>query len=242
MDRFYLPAAQWTGETLQLTGEEGHHAVRVMRKSVGDAVELFDGEGRAAGGRVTAVGKAALSIRLEREYQRKQPPTPITLAVAMTKGKTMDLIVQKAVELGVSSIQPLATTHTVVRLSQKDRCDKSTKWQRVALEACKQCGQDHLPRVEPVIDIGEYIGQDHRGSRLIASLASGTRGLREHLRGLAPGEPIHLLVGPEGDFTQEETEAALVAGYQPVTLGDIVLRVETACLYLISAVRYEWSQ
>lgn len=239
MDRFYLSPESWSEETLQITGEEGHHAVRVMRKSVGDRIAVFDGAGLWAEGVIVEVGKGNLTVKVEGSGHQEPAVAPISLAVAMTKGKTMDLIVQKAVELGVSRIQPLATTNTVVKLSGKDRVEKSAKWQRVALEACKQCGQNHLPEVAPVVGLQDYLAQGSLGHRLIASLAPGTKGLRSLLTSIPSQEPIHLLVGPEGDFTSSETSAALGAGFQPVTLGDIVLRVETACLYLISAARYQ---
>lgn len=242
MDRFYLSPEAWGGDLLELTGEEGHHAVRVMRKAVGERVSVFDGRGRWCEGIVREVAKASLTVQIEREESQKESSAPISLAVAMTKGKTMDLIIQKAVELGVARIQPLATTHTVVKLSEKERTEKSAKWQRVALEACKQCGQNHLPQVDPVVDLDSYLAEPRDGHCLIASLASGTLGLRERLTRVGAREPVSLLVGPEGDFTPGETAAALAAGFQPVTLGSIVLRVETACLYLISAVRYQLDQ
>jgi 16S rRNA (uracil1498-N3)-methyltransferase len=239
MDRFYLKPEEWTGETLRLSGEEGHHAARVMRKEAGDAVEIFDGAGRWAHCRVEAVSKAELTLAIEKEGRDGTPNPAITLAVAMPKGKTMDLIVQKAVELGVHRIQPLATTNTVVKLTGKDCAEKAAKWQRVALEACKQCGQNVLPRVSEVRDLGDYLADSREGYGIVGSLAPGARGFREHLAALPTDKPIHLLVGPEGDFTEPEMEAALAADFQPVTLGNIVLRVETACLFLISAVRYQ---
>ena len=162
------------------------------------------------------------------------------LAQAIPKGKTMDLIVQKAVELGAACIQPLVTRHTVVHPSE----GKGGKWQRVALEACKQCGQDHLPVVPAAMNFDPWLARaDRAGLCLFGSLAPGARPLREVLRE-TPQAParITVLVGPEGDFAPEETAAALAAGFTPVTLGPIVLRVETAALFCLSAVRYEFGE
>ena len=242
MDRFYLPSSDWSAEHLQLTGEEGHHAVRVMRKKAGDQIELFDGAGRWARGPVITTERGGLVMERAEEGVSPDVSTRIVLAVAMTKGKTMDLIVQKAVELGVSHIQPLATRNTVVKLSGLDREEKSAKWQRGALEACKQCGQNHLPEVAPVCDLSDYLSREREGSSYLASLAPGAKGLRERLSATAASSVVNLLVGPEGDFAPDEIEAGLTAGFEPVTLGDIVLRVETACLYLISAVRYQFGE
>lgn len=239
MDRFFLSASDWSAEHLQLTGEEGHHAVRVMRKKEGDRIEVFDGKGRWARGKVTATERGGLTLTREEEGLSPEPASLIELAVAMPKGKTMDLIVQKAVELGVNRIQPLATRNTMVKLTGEDRVEKSLKWQRGALEASKQCGQNHLPQVAPVCDLTEYLSRERAGLSLIASLAPGAVGLRQCLSAQSAVAQVHLLIGPEGDFASEEITASLAAGFQPVTLGEIVMRVETACLYLISAVRYQ---
>ena len=241
MDRFFLSPADWSPEKLSLGGEEGHHAVRVMRKKVGDGIEVFDGEGRWARGEVSAVERAGLTVVVEEEG-RSEPLSPdVFLAVSIPKGKTMDLIVQKAVELGVAGIQPLVTTNSVVKIGEKDAVEKSQKWQRVALEACKQCGQNFLPEVQPVKTLAKYLTEERSGASIIASLAPGAVPVRERMEAL-PDDcgRISFLVGPEGDFSPEEVVAALAADFAPVSLGEIVLRVETACLFLASAARYRF--
>lgn len=243
MDRFFLSPADWTPETLQLMGEEGHHAVRVMRKKLGDRIEVFDGQGRWARGEVCAVERAGLSMTRE-EDGVSQPMTPqVFLAVAIPKGKTMDLIVQKAVELGVNRVQPLVTRNSVVKINEKDAVEKSQKWQRVALEASKQCGQNFLPVVAPVCSLDGFLGSEIEGARVIASLAPGARPARELLESLSPSVArVTFLVGPEGDFSPDEVEKSLGCDFAPVTLGEIVLRVETACLFLASAARYRFQE
>ncbi|MDP0490283.1 MAG: 16S rRNA (uracil(1498)-N(3))-methyltransferase [Verrucomicrobiota bacterium JB023] len=233
MDRFFLAAAQWTPEVLHLGGEEGHHAVRVMRKKVGDLVEVFDGAGRWARGEVQGAGKSSLEVRIDEEGTQAPSSPALELAVAIPKGKTMDWIVQKAVELGVSRIQPLVTTHTVV----KPGSGKDDKWQRIALEACKQCGQNHLPLVAQPLNYEQWLSQPMGGIKVIASLAGETKTLREVLSAQEGDGKYIFLVGPEGDFTADEVSRALAQGFHPVTLGGIVLRVETACLYLLAAAR-----
>ncbi len=235
MDRFFLPPDQWTTTSLSLTGEEAHHAVRVMRKKVGDEVEVFDGQGRWARGEVAEARKSSLVIVVKEEGQSEPLSPQLTLAVAVPKGKTMDLIVQKAVELGVNRLQPLQTTNSVVKVDPKEAKEKSRKWQRVALEACKQCGQNFLPQVAPIATLRDYVTAEKAEHRLIASLAPGARNTRMTFKDL-PKEmtDLALLVGPEGDFTNEEVEEALNRQFLPVTLGKIVLRVETACFFLVS--------
>ena len=242
MDRFYIPPDAWNDEDLVLRGEEAHHCARVMRKVVGDELEVFNGEGHWSRGEVVSLSKEEVHIKA-RESGLSAPLVPaITLGQALPKGKTMELIVQKAVELGVSEIVPLLTSHTVVRLDTAEGARKREKWQRIALEACKQCGQNHLPQVALPQQIGTWL--DERASAdlsVVASLAGDARLLREVLREV-PARPATatVLVGPEGDFSSDEEKAAREAGFAPAALGDIVLRVETATLHVLGCLRYEF--
>ena len=127
MDRFFLSPERLGLRRLALKGEEGHHAVRVMRKKVGDRIEVFDGEGKWARGEVREVQRAGLTLQVDEEGESERVLPQIELAVAIPKGKTMDLIVQKAVELGVNRIQPLTTTNTVVKVAADEAVEKSTQ-------------------------------------------------------------------------------------------------------------------
>jgi len=243
MARFHLPRACW-GPEAALTGDEARHLAQVLRLREGQRVTVFDGEGAYASAEIARVAKQRVDLRLGEICQSAALRPVVTLAQAVPKGKTMDWIVQKSVELGVAAIHPLITHHTVVQVGEDDASKKQEKWQRVALEACKQCGQNFLPVVAEPRDFASWIAgaEEMAGVKLIASLAPGARPFREVLRGL-PGVPdaVTLLIGPEGDFTTEETSAALAAGFVPVTLGEIVLRVETASLFGMSALRYEYA-
>jgi 16S rRNA (uracil1498-N3)-methyltransferase len=152
----------------------------------------------------------------------------------------MDLIVQKAVELGVFAIQPLVTRNTVVQPGD----GKSLKWRRNALEACKQCGQDRLPNIADPLNFDAWLATQSEvaGLKLIASLADGALPLRETLRRHPGTQAATLLVGPEGDFSPQESAAAVAVGFIPVSLGEIVLRVETATIFCLSALRYEFAE
>jgi 16S rRNA (uracil1498-N3)-methyltransferase len=237
MSRFLLPPETWQAGTL--SGDEARHLSQVLRIKPGATVTVFDGHGRRAEAEVLTTSRDHVSLKLG-DPESPPPPMPaITLAQAIPKGKNMDLIVQKAVELGVSNIQPLVTRHTIVHPGE----GKSEKWRRNALEACKQCGQDTLPHIADPLPFERWIaGQTETpGLKLIASLAPGARPLRDVLHAHPGTTAATLLVGPEGDFSPEETSAALGAGVQPVSLGTIVLRVETATLFCLSALRYEFS-
>jgi 16S rRNA (uracil1498-N3)-methyltransferase len=237
MHRFHLPPGCWASG--ELTGDEARHLSQVLRIRAGETIIVFDGHGRRAAAEVVDVSRDHAVLRIG-EAAWLHPPAPaITLAQAVPKGKNMDLIVRKAVELGVSAIQPLVTRNTVVQPGD----GKPDKWRRAALEACKQCGQDTLPRIGGAMDFAEWLAAaaGEPGLKLIASLAPGAGPLREVLRAHPGTAAVTLLIGPEGDFTAEEIRQALDAGFLPVSLGAIVLRVETAALFCLSALRYEFS-
>ena len=238
MPRFLLPAAAWL-DAPALTGDEARHLSQVLRIKPGESITVFDGCGRRAAAEVLTVARDHVALRLGAPQVTPATRPAITLAQAIPKGKNMDLIVQKAVELGVAAIQPLVTRHTVVHPGE----GKSDKWRRNALEACKQCGQDTLPAIADPLPFDRWLATltDCSGLRLIASLAPGARPLREVLQARPGTAAATLLVGPEGDFSPEETTAALAVGFLPVSLGPIVLRVETATLFCLSALRYEFA-
>lgn len=237
MARFHLPANEWQ-ENPALTGDEARHVSQVLRMKAGDAVVVFDGKGRRASAEILSVSRDRVPLKLGEVLPSRAPLPAITLAQAIPKGKNMDLIVQKSVELGVAAIQPLVTRYTVVQPGD----GKSEKWRRNALEACKQCGQDTLPEIGDPVAFKQWIssGSEISGLKLIASLTPGARPFREVLEGHPGTTEATLLVGPEGDFSAEETAAALEAGFLPISLGSIVLRVETATLFCLSALRYEF--
>ncbi|MCP5535153.1 MAG: 16S rRNA (uracil(1498)-N(3))-methyltransferase [Akkermansiaceae bacterium] len=240
MNRYYLPAGAWKDNTLTLTGDEARHCARVMRARVGDEIEVFDGQGKSAVCKILSASRDQVTCRLLSQQQNPQTDHPVILCQAIPKGGNMELIVQKAVELGVSAIQPLITTHTVARPESVDK--KRLKWQRIALEACKQCGQNHLPEIrEPVLFAPWVQNPEPFGTALIAALDAQSVHLKSHFAVSPPRGSIALLIGPEGDFSTGEYQAAYSAGFQPISFGNIVLRVETATLYGLSILQHELS-
>ena len=237
MARFYLPPGFWQ-EDPALTGDEARHASQVLRLKSGDVVTVFDGIGRRASAEIRRISRDQVPLELGEILQSRPPRPAITLAQAIPKGKNMDLIVQKSVELGIAAIQPLVTRFTVVQPGD----GKSEKWRRTALEACKQCGQDTLPEIAEPLAFDRWIEKQANapGLKIIASLAPGAISLREILKTCPLTTRAMLLVGPEGDFSPTETSAALEAGFIPISLGTIILRVETATFFGLSALRYEF--
>lgn len=236
MHRFYLPPSSWT-ESPYLEGDEAKHLAQVLRIQPDQWITVFDGNGNHAEAKVLSVSKQRVDLMLDLAESKTTPLPEITLAQAIPKGKNMDWIVQKAVELGVSRIQPLVTRHTIV--SPGD--EKAEKWRRTALEACKQCAQFTIPAIEDPLSFDQWITkEDPSELKLIASLAENPENFRENLQKYPDLSSVTLLIGPEGDFSPEETDAAIDAGFIPVTLGDLVLRVETATIFCLSAIRFQY--
>ncbi len=242
MHRCYLPGMNPASARFMVEGEEARHALKVMRLRVGELCELFDGRGNALRARIVATsGSSSMQLEAAETLPPMPPVADIVLALAIPKGTNMDLIVQKAVELGVSRIVPLISERTIVRLDAAQAEAKAAKWQRTVLEACKQCGVNSLPVVETPQPYARFLTRsDLPALRLQCAIVPEARPLRELLEaGRAAGATgATLLIGPEGDFSPAEYEAGRAAGFAPVSLGPIILRVETAVFMAVAAARY----
>jgi 16S rRNA (uracil1498-N3)-methyltransferase len=245
MHRFYLAPENWNPDALVLIGTEAHHCRNVLRLEPGDKVVVFDGRGRELTAEITSTDSS--EIRLRKLHEAETPPLrcQITLGQAIPKGKNMDLIVQKAVEIGAAEIAPIISDRTVVRLDEESAASKHSKWQMVAIEAAKQCGQNWLPRVHVPQTMSQFFQHSRRFDlQLVGSLQSDAVHLKKILaeylaeHGDRPTSVL-MLVGPEGDFTPAELSLARSHGCRPITLGPIVLRVETASIYCLSVLSYE---
>ena len=230
---------------LTLSADESHHLVIVNRASKGDTVVAFDGRGTEWICELTADKKNAAVLKVRFKQKARPLPYEITLGQALPKGPGMDAIVRKATEIGVARIAPLESERTQVHLDA-DRSDRKTeKWQTAALEAAKQCGNAFLPEILPVQKASAFM-EASRGYdlKLIASLQPGAKSLKTVLanfrtvQGRAP-KKVLWLIGPEGDFTPAEMSQSQSCGFEPITLGPLVLRCETAAVFALSVLSYE---
>jgi 16S rRNA (uracil1498-N3)-methyltransferase len=245
MHRFYISPENWNPDVLSLSGAEAHHARDVLRMKRGDRAVLFNGRGREITAEI--VDLSGDEIHFRRLQETETPPfrCRITLGQAVPKGKNMDLIVQKAVEIGAAEIAPLISERTIVDLDKKEAEQKKAKWQQIAIEAAKQCGQNWLPQVHPPRKLKDFFSD--AGSfdlRLIGSLQPDAIHLKKILADYTDQHRdrprnVLMLVGPEGDFTPAELGLAKTNGCLPITLGPIILRVETAAIYCLSVLSYE---
>jgi 16S rRNA (uracil1498-N3)-methyltransferase len=247
MHRFYLPPAECKTAPLTLAGREAHHALHVLRMRKGDQVTILDGAGREFLCAVENFDRDKIQLAAVQTKTIPAPPCPITLLQAVPKGKIIESIIQKATELGVARIVPLLTERVVMDLDDKHAARKTEKWQQVAIEAIKQCGAAWLPRVEVPMTPKEFLARAEKFELpFIASLQPGAQHPRQYLErfqaqhGRKP-QSACVWIGPEGDFTAAEVDAIIAAGALPITLGKLVLRVETAAMYCLSVLNYEVS-
>jgi 16S rRNA (uracil1498-N3)-methyltransferase len=241
MPRFYCPAELQTGLILELPAGPARH-VQVLRLQPGDAITLFnhgpDGVGwdQHQGGEfdatVTQMGRSNVQVQIGKHHAIERENTnAVHLAIGMPANERMDWLVEKAVELGVASIQPLMTQRTVLRLSGDRAVKKQSHWQSIAIAACEQCGGNRVPVVHPVVNFDTWlaISKNQGLRRAVLSLREGSVALTPWA---APNrqEALVFLCGPEGGLSPAEEEAAIAQGFAPVSLGKRVLRSETAAL------------
>jgi 16S rRNA (uracil1498-N3)-methyltransferase len=247
MHRFYLPPENCRKPSLRLDGREAHHALHVLRLKRGERVTVLDGAGGEFLCDVENTAKDSLTIAVKEKKFLPAPPCPISLFVAVPKGKIIESVIQKSVELGAHRVVPLLTERVVTQLDDEGAEHKRGKWQQVAVEAIKQCGAAWLPQIEAPISLKDFLERGEKPEfTLVGSLQTERRHPREWLgefqkqNGRLP-QSTGVWIGPEGDFTRAELLAIEAAGAKPITLGGLTLRVETAAVYCLSFLNYELS-
>jgi 16S rRNA (uracil1498-N3)-methyltransferase len=212
------------------------HVVRVLRMVSGDAVTLFNGDGNDYAATLVSVDRRAAAVQVHAsEGVDNESPLPLTLAQGMARGDKMDLVVQKATELGIARIVPLLTERSGVRLDDARGDKRLQHWQMVAAGACEQCGRARLPMIEPPRELGAWLGKlDNAGALRLALLPDAQQGLR----GLAmPATGAVLVVGPEGGLGERDIAALQAGGFSGLRLGPRILRTETAGLAALAALQ-----
>ncbi len=243
--RAYAPDAAADAVEIKLSPEESHHLATVHRCGRGDPVTAFNGHGREWITECFDASKSAAVLRVKETREGKSRSCEITLGQALPKGSTMDDIVRQATEIGATRLVPLLSERTQVHLDG-DRAEKKIeKWRTTAIEAAKQCGNPWLPEIAPIQPLNAFIpSAKEYDVKLIASLHGGATTLRKSLAGYTAKHghtprKVLWLVGPEGDFSPAEMTAAISAGFQPITLGPLVLRSDTAAVYALSILSHE---
>jgi 16S rRNA (uracil1498-N3)-methyltransferase len=245
MHRFYLPPENCAGNSLRLDGREAHHALKVLRVKYGELVGVLDGAGNEFLCTVENCSRDSVTLSVSLKNFKPPPSSQITLLVAIPKGKIIESIIQKSVELGAHRIVPVLSERVVAQLDGESAEHKREKWQTVAIEAIKQCGAAWLPKIEAPLTIGQFIARKEKFDlSVVGSLQKERRHPREVFQefekanGRSP-KTVGVWIGPEGDFTLDELKMIQDSGAFPISLGRLVLRVETAAIYCLSVLNYE---
>jgi len=244
MHRCFVEPVNWAEDVVVLPRDESHHLLHVLRAAKGDSVNLFDGTGNEAEARIASVKDQNATLEIVRTSKASRQHIMFTLIQSLPKSRKMDLIVEKATELGISEISPVITERTVTRLNPRRCAAHSERWLRLARSASKQCGTPWIPKINPVMTYPEALNMcSHFDALLVGTLEPGTISLTEAIHTLKQQSPrkIAFLIGPEGDLTANEVDAARCAGGIAVSFGTLVLRVETAALYAMSILSYEFT-
>ena len=236
--RFYIPTPLAAPARIALPAAAAHHAVRVLRLQVGDALTMFNGLGGEYSARIVALSKHDVTVDIERHVAVEcESPLRVTLVQALSSAERMDFSIQKAVELGVTQIVPVHSERCLLRLQAERAAKRVQHWQQVVISACEQCGRNRIPEVRPIATLTAWLASPgHDTQRWLLSPEAGTA-LRDLPR---PLQPVELLVGPEGGFTDAENAAAQRAGCHAVRLGPRVLRTETVAPAVLAAMQVLW--
>ena len=238
LTRVYVPDVIPPHGIFDAPPDAAHHLAHVLRLAEGDVLVVFDGRGLEYPATIERIGKSAVTLRVrDPSPVNRESPLQVTLAQGISSGERMDYTVQKAVELGVTAIQPLSTERSVVRLSAERAAKRVAHWHGIAVAACEQSGRNQVPEVYPVSSVTSWLARVPSAALRLTLSPDASSSLHEIDR---PGGPIVLLVGPEGGLSPRERDDARAAGFSGLRLGPRVLRTETAALAALAAMQALW--
>lgn len=244
-DRFYIPPTQWDASSLRLIDDEAKHCAQVMRHREGDEVIVFNGVGDVARARIASIKKHEVDLDSVSAEHIEPPAVRITLAPALIKADCWEWLLEKATELGATEIQPLITERCVVKLSADDAARKHDKWQRLIIEATKQCRREWLPVLQPVCRLDEWSARETTSDlSLVAALDEHTVTIKQAVNAFRErtsrcATSARVVIGPEGDFTRDELSELISRGFMCVSLGALTLRAETASITALAVLSAE---
>ena len=240
MARFFLPPSAVRNKSFTLAGSEAHHAVHVLRKKVGDEIDLFDGKDASFRGRIDFLDAHEIRGTILENLHSIAWPVQLNLYQALTRGSKWEWLLEKACEVGVARLIPVTTQRSLIKLDAHQAQDKSERWNRIALAACKQCGRSNLMEVAlPVSWTSALKSLDPTALSLIPWEKETERSVQAACAGHA-SKTVNLFIGPEGGWDGLEIDQAQKAGVIPVRLGPTLLRTETAGLIASTLVLREF--
>ena len=242
MHRFFVEESAMGENSITITGGDVNHIKNVLRMAVGDKICVINGQNnKEYYCEITAVGNDAVDTRIcEIRESDQELGNEVVLFQGLPKSDKMELIIQKAVELGVHTIVPVSTDRTVVKLDAKKEANKRKRWMSISESAAKQSGRLRIPEVTPVVSYREALEMAKKMDvRLIPyELAEGMEKTRELMSSIQPGQSVAVFIGPEGGFESSEIEKAMEIGAWPITLGKRILRTDTAGLVTLAMLVY----
>lgn len=245
MQHFFVVPDQVRDGYIEITGSDVNHMKNVLRMKVGEQLEISDGNNKKYLCAIETLEAELVTVRiLEERAAENELPSKIYLFQGLPKNDKMELIVQKAVELGVWEVIPVATKRAVVKLDEKKAVKKRERWNGISESAAKQAGRNVIPEVKQVMNLREALSYASDLDVLLIpyELAEGMQATKERIRQIQPGQSVGIFIGPEGGFEREEVELAMEAGAYPVTLGKRILRTETAGMTMLSVLMYHLEQ
>jgi len=241
MHRFFIPRPY--ADEMEIDGIDARHIYTVLKMKPGEKVQIVSDDGVTALAEITETAPGRTDVKcLEVIAESHEPAVKITLAQGLVKGEKMDFIIQKAVELGVSRIVPLAMEHSVVRYEGDKAAKKRERWQKIAESAAKQSKRDIIPEVAAVTTMDRLMAECNCTTKIIAYECEDKKGLKQALRANPQTGSILVIIGPEGGISEAELNTARAGGAVPVSLGRRILRAETAGLTALSAILYEFDE
>jgi 16S rRNA (uracil1498-N3)-methyltransferase len=242
VQRYFLPPSQIHEEEVIFTGDELHHITKVMRFSAGDQVIACDGLGKDVIVEFSSLsGKEARGKIIKVLEENRELPVEITLAQGLPKGDKMDLIVQKATEMGVVRIIPFISSRTIVKLDDKKEAIRLARWQKIAKEAAEQSHRSRIPEISEVIHFNDLVTRfGEFDQSLLAYELSHENNFKDLIAGLGKGAKVLIIIGPEGGFAESEAELAGRHGIHSLSLGRRILRTETAGIVALSFFVYHF--
>ena len=245
MPRFFVDRSQVKGEEIVIQGNDVNHIKNVLRMRPGDELSLSDGEGMDYFCKILSIERDEVRVNIENSWNSYvELPVKIYLFQGLPKGDKMELIIQKAVELGVYEIIPVRTKRVIVKLDDKKESKNIPRWQQIAEGGAKQSGRGLIPEVKPVMGFAEAL--KYAGSLDAALIpyekAEGIQKTRSIIHDLKGKKSVAIFIGPEGGFDEKEVEDAMNQGVFPVTLGRRILRTETAGLTMLSILMFEFEE
>jgi 16S rRNA (uracil1498-N3)-methyltransferase len=241
--RFYHADDIFVGQTIELNLAAGHHASRVLRLKIGDSVIVFNGRGGEFQAHIKNIRKTSTTLIVDRfDDTERESPLIITLIQALCANDRMDWIIQKSVELGITRIQPIITTRSIVRLSDERAAKRLEHWQKIIISACEQCGRNRIPTIalpHSLIDWLSARESDTLQQRYFMLSINGSHSLKNFPPPPADTQ-LTLAVGPEGGWTADEDIILQQAGFTTLRAGRRIMRTETAALATIAALQAYW--